>query len=50
MEKFLVIEGASYLLKRPGHKDIYFEVPTRPRKEEVLRKFDSEVVTFDRFD
>ena len=30
-EKFVVNEGSACLLKRPGHPDIYFAVPIRPR-------------------
>lgn len=28
-EKFLLMEGQAYLLKRPGHRDLRFTVPMR---------------------
>jgi len=30
-EKFILDEGTALLLKRPGHRDVYFEVPVRRR-------------------
>ncbi|KAI0033237.1 hypothetical protein K488DRAFT_48102 [Vararia minispora EC-137] len=44
-EKFILFEGMCCLLKRKGHRDVYFKVPVRPRPK-VPFKYDADILEF----
>ena len=47
-EKFIVNEGSGVLLKRKGHRDIYFTVPIRPRPKVALKELpNTDMLEFD---
>ncbi|KAI0029649.1 hypothetical protein K488DRAFT_33828, partial [Vararia minispora EC-137] len=44
-EKFIMSEGMCCLLKRKGHRDVYFKVPVRSRPK-VPFKYDADILEF----
>ncbi|KAI0029838.1 hypothetical protein K488DRAFT_79952 [Vararia minispora EC-137] len=44
-EKFILFEGACCLLKRKGHRDVYFKVPVRVRPKAPF-KYDADILEF----
>ncbi|KAI0026829.1 hypothetical protein K488DRAFT_64271 [Vararia minispora EC-137] len=44
-EKFILFEGACCLLKRKGHRDVYFKVPVRVRQKTPF-KYDADILEF----
>ncbi|KAI0026933.1 hypothetical protein K488DRAFT_63814, partial [Vararia minispora EC-137] len=44
-EKFIMFEGMCCLLKRKGHRDVYFKVPVRPKPKAPF-KYDADILEF----
>ncbi|KAI0033239.1 hypothetical protein K488DRAFT_85081 [Vararia minispora EC-137] len=44
-ERFLLSEGMCCLLKRKGHRDVFFKVPIRPRPKEPF-EYDADILEF----